>query len=138
MNPINQLQQQIADLMQERYRDPSTFESFASELMSLGITRLTYDAFKDEMAFYTPDKFIHTLIRTDLIDNQKHSPWTLGEKLNVTKLEKAIAELDAGKMPATEFHRQIFFAGVIFCNVYLNLRKIYYMGSDGEYYLEKY
>ena len=138
MNHNKPLQQKITALMEERYRDPKAFETFAAELMHLGITRLTYDALKDDMSFYTTDAFIHSLKRTDLTDAQKQSPWTLGKRLNIDKLEKSIAALDAGKMPATEFHREIFAAGVIFCNVYLTLRKIYYMGCDGEYYLEQY
>jgi len=33
---------------------------------------------------------------------------------------------------------EIFAAGVNFCCVYLAHRKIFYMGQDGEYYLERY
>lgn len=138
MKSTQELQEKITPLMQERYRDPTAFETFAAELMSLGITRLTYDAMKDDMSFYTSNEFVHSLVRTDLTEDRKNTDWTLGKKLDTAKIEEAIAALDSGKMPASAFHREIFSAGVIFCYVYLTMRKIYYLGCDGEYYLEQY
>jgi uncharacterized protein YbcV (DUF1398 family) len=135
---MSPLKTEITALMAERYVNPTPFETFASQLLGLGITRLTFDAIKNEMSFYTKDQFIHSLIRTDLIEAQKSKPWAPGENLEISRLENAIKQLDAGEMPSIEFHREMLAAGTVFCKIYLVPRRIYYMGQDGNYYLENY
>lgn len=138
MNSLNEMISSIETIMSERYRDPSSFESFAKELMQVGITRLSFDTLKNELGFYTKNKFIHSLLRSDLLKAQEQAAWHLGDALHSKKLEEAIKKLDAGDMNAVEFHQEIAAAGVVYCNVYLTHRKIYYMGQDGQYYLESY
>jgi len=132
------IKNQIDALVQEKYINPAAFDTFASELLNLGIERLTFDNIKDEMSFYTKNKFVHSLIRTDLKEAQKKTHWKLGDKFDISKLECALKQLDEGKLSVPEFHREIFAAGVVFCNVYLTSRKVYYMALDGDYYLENY
>jgi len=135
---MTDLQDKITNMVEQSYHDPKAFETFANDLLNLGITRLNLDTFNDEMSFYTSNLFVHKLIRMDLKEAKKNKPWTLGKMLEVDKLENAIKELDCGKMSVPEFHREMFSAGVIFCVVYLTFRKIYYMSQDGLFYLENY
>jgi uncharacterized protein YbcV (DUF1398 family) len=128
----------IERIMVERYRDPSNFEAFSAQLMGLDIERLVFDALRNEMSFYTKNQFVCALDRLDVLEAQANNPWQLGDYLDVHALEKAINKLDSGTMTPIDFHREIFLAGVVQCHVYLMLRKIFYMGHDGQYYLEKY
>ena len=45
---------------------------------------------------------------------------------------------DARAIDAAQFHFELFAAGVVSCSMFLKQSKIYYMGCDGQYYLEKY
>lgn len=138
MNNIAILQNKITTLVENSYRDPKSFETFSNDLLNLGIIRFNFDAIKDEMSFYTNTQFVHSLIRTDLKEAQQKNVWILGETLDINALEADIKALDDGKISTAEFHQKMFSAGVIFCNVYLTLRKIYYMGQDARFYLENY
>lgn len=138
MDFMNTLCSQIDHLIAKAYENPITFETFAVKLTELGIDRLAMDGIRDEMSFYSKDKFVHSLIRMDLQQDRAKTNWVLGKVVNLSKLENAIKQIDEKKISTVEFHRMIFAAGIIFCHVYLACNKIFYLGHDGQCYLESY
>lgn len=138
MNTMKDTNLAIAALVNAQFANPTGFETFTTQLIALGVSRFNFDALENEMHFYTNDEFIYSLKRADLIDAQKNTHWIAGDTLNTPELENAIKMLDEGKISAVEFHRIMFLAGVVFCCVYLTPRKIYYLGQDGQHYIENY
>jgi len=138
MKNLEQLKAKISVIMDERIRNPINFEAFAAQMLELGVTRLSFDALKNEMQFYTKDHYVIASSMTHLIEAKSKDNWILGDNLDTAFLEKSIQELDAGNISAIEFHRRIYSAAVVYVNVYLIPRRIYYMGLDGQHYLEKY
>lgn len=138
MTQTSNLKAKIDSIIQKRYRDPKDYESFANDLIDLGITRFYFDVYKNDMSFYTRDEFVHSLEREDIKKARQHEIWVFGERLDTPKLKNAIGELDAGKLAIPDFHRELCEEGVVFVKAYLELRKIYYLGKDAAFYLEEY
>lgn len=133
---MNEMQRKIDAMLKAEYENPQ-FESFVTELMELGIHHVTWDAFKNEMSFYTDRNFVHTSERLDLKGAGCES-WPVAKELDLGHVEKAIHLLDTKKISSIEFHKELSIAGVVFAILYMRKRKIYYMGLDGKYYLESY
>jgi len=138
MKDINTIKQAVTKLLDARMKDPTMFETFSRELLDLGVDRLVYDAIRNDMTFYGGGRFICSLVRSDLESDMQRAPWSLGKEFNSMQVQKAIQQLDSGAIEPVQFHREIFSAGVVMCCVYLVQRKIYYLGSDAQHFIEQY
>lgn len=138
MKNLKDSKAEILNILNEQRRNPADFLGFTNSLIELGIVRFGLDSFNNQMSFYSKSDLVHEVVRSELEENKAKSPWVLGDTLNSSALQKALSEFDAGRMSPIDFHREIFSAGVVYCQVYLIHRKIYYMGQDGQFYLEQY
>jgi len=140
MKNSKDLKTTLASILDERMKstDATAFEAFSEQLLDLGIERFNFDALTDEMTFYTKDRFVCSLVRSDVKQARETGEWKLGNSFNRVSTERAIAELDAGRLSGIEFHREIFSSGVVMCQVFLACRKIYYVGLNAQHYLEEY
>lgn len=133
----NQITLALEKILENHYNNPQDFEKFISDIATLGVRRITYDALLNVMSFYSLDDFMWSTIRKDIQKGIKQQSWQLGKKLDKKLLEKALHAIDSGKIDAVSFHREIFYAGVVSVALYIEAKVIYYLGIDGDLYIEK-
>lgn len=138
MENIIEIKSKITAMINERYFERKSFEEFAAVVMEMGIVRISFEAFSNELHFFSNDTYVHSIVRTDLVESMVKDAWTLGKALDKPRVEKALQELDARQLTSINFHRELFSAGVVSCQVFLLPKMAYYMGQDGSFYLEKY
>ena len=125
-------------LFNDCYTNALSFELAVQEVLALGIVRLEFDWITHEARFYTPKTLVHSMMVQQLIADQKKRQWSLGAMLDSSRIEKSLLDFDAKVIDSTQFHFELSAAGVVSCSMFLEQSKIYYMGCDGQYYLEKY
>lgn len=140
--PINihltDVQNKIKKLCENRYRSPDDFIEFADKLMSLGVVRQTYDVLEDDLIFYSKNAMIYHLKSSEIDKSIPKNPSAIGESLDLNRLKKSIDNIDTKQTSAVQFHQELARSGVVYVNVYLKQRKIYYLSQDGQYFLETY
>lgn len=129
---------QIINIVEERCLSPGPFEEFTARLLELQVIRQTYDVVRDELFFYSTDQLLLQLPLTNVKSYSRSQSFVIAEKFNVSMLEKAIEDFDAGKIRASDFHRQLALSGIVYVSVHIPVRKIYYLSEDGQYYLESF
>lgn len=138
MKSKNEIQASVINIMKQRYENPTSFEQvFAPQMLELGISRLVFDAFTNDMHFYTKTDFICSF-HVDFEKDHQTPYWIQGKSFCISDVKNTIEKFDSGQISWIQFHKEIFEAGVVSCLVYFDIKKIYYMGKDGNYYLENY
>lgn len=129
---------QIISIVEERCLHPGSFEEFATRLLNLNVIRQTYDVVNDELFFYSADMLLVHLHATDLKGYDHFQPRVIADTFDSKILEKALEEIDSGKISVSEFHKQLGLAGIVYVSVHIPARKIYYLSQDGQSYLESF
>ncbi len=137
-NQLTDIETSIKQLCLDRYRTLGDFIEFANHLMSLGVTRQTYDVVNDNLTFYSTNKMLWHLSGSEIDKSISKDSFIFGESLNLDTLKNAIANIDTNTISATEFHQEVAKAGIVYVSVHLKQQKIYYLSQDGEYFLESY
>lgn len=130
--------QAIDSMMDARYEQPGSFDLFTNNLLNLGITRFHFDAMTDQTHFYNEQQLVHSILRKDLRKARSKEHWQASAHLHASKVREALCQFDNDEISPVQFHKELLAAGVVFCNVFLHARKIYYCGNDGDYFLENY
>lgn len=139
MKELYEIKHAITELCKERCLNPGPFEEFTARLSDFGVVRQTYDVIKNELLFYSKNQHLLTLAISDIDKLSDIYPFSIGVVLNLDAVKKAIMEFDAGIISsATEFHKELALAGIVYVSVHLVPRKIYYLSQDAQYYLESY
>lgn len=129
---------QIISIVEERCLHPGPFEEFTARLLDLQVIRQTYDVVNDELFFYSTNQLLLQLHATDVKGYSHSQPFVIAEKFNLSMLEKALEDFDAGKLSVADFHRQLALSGIVYVSVHIPVRKIYYLSQDGQFYLESF
>lgn len=138
MTLISKQEENLENILNRHYQEPQSFEEFRRELLELGIIRINYDAISNEMSFFNQDALVWVTERTDIGTSKKSKSWILGKKLDIHSVEKSLHAIDNGQTDPVSFHHELFSAGVVFVVVYLEQRINYYLGIDGETFIERY
>lgn len=139
MTALHGIKLAITKLCQERCLNSGSFDEFTARLSDIGIVRQTYDVIKNELLFYSNNQHLLTLAMSEVDTSSDIYPFPIGDALNLDAVKKAIMAFDAGIISsATQFHKEIALAGIIYVSVHLVPRKIYYLSQDAQYYLESY
>lgn len=129
---------QILNIVEERCFHPGPFEEFTARLLDLQVIRQTYDVVSDELFFYSKDQLLLQVHATDVKGYGHSQPFLFAEEFNISILEKALEDFDAGKISIVDFHRQLALSGIVYVSVHIPARKIYYLSQDGQFYLESF
>lgn len=132
----NLINNQILKIVEERYLHPGPFEEFAARLLDLQVIRQTYDVITEELFFYSTDQLLLKLHVRDLKGYNPSQPLTIKDNFDLSLLERALEDFDAGKISVIEFHKKIALSGIVHVSVFVPARKIYYLSQDGQFYLE--
>ncbi len=126
---------QIQSFLDTQYRDLN-FEKFCSNLKGVGVSYFVFNAMTNDLSFFSKNQYICSCFRYDIAKEMKHDWPSLAEELHAIELEKAITQVDSQQIDSVTFHRLAQAAGVISCTIFLEARKIYYFGLNGDFYLE--
>jgi hypothetical protein len=129
----------IRALTEARCNHPERFDDFTNELLKLQCTRQTYDVLLDELSFYSAHQLITRFPATEIPGYDCSRPFDVAETFDLEHLKKSIQDFDQGRIKhSAKFHEHIAKAGVVYVSVHLIPRKIYYLGQNGQHYLEQY
>lgn len=63
--------------------------------------------------------------------------YQIARQFDVEKVKEAIAATDSQKLKPHQFYQQISPAGVAHCRLFVRSNRLFYIGLDGDYYLEQ-
>lgn len=138
MTVMGQQAKKLEHILNKHYETPQLFEEFCRELLDLGIIRFTYDAVSNEMSFYNHNALVWSTKRNDIEQSKNAESWIVGKYLDKDRVERAINAIDNANTDPVSFHRELFNAGVISVILYIVQRINYYLGVDGEVFIERY
>lgn len=131
-----EIQDEIKRLCMERYKNPGDFTEFVENLKSLGVARQCYDVLSNNLIFYNDESLICHFVVEDIDPEIERKSFTIGNVLNVKQLQKAIDHFDNHQLSVFEFHQEVAASGIVYVSVFLNQHKIYYIGQDGNHFIE--
>jgi uncharacterized protein YbcV (DUF1398 family) len=136
---LQALHSAVKQLCYDRYYNPSDFTVFANALLSHGIVRYSFDLLDNEFYFYSKDTLLYRLALEEIDDaSNDNDAFEFANALDSTKLQAVIQAFDAHTITLPEFHHELASLGVVYVCMYLELKKVYYMGQDAQYHLENY
>lgn len=132
------VQNDIKDLCIERYKNPGDFNKFAETLKSLGVQRQTYDVVSNSLFFYSNQEMICSFPVEEIDQKIEKKTFHIGDRLETKRLKQAIQNFDNNQLSVLDFHQEVAASGVVYVSVFLNQDRIYYIGQDGNHFIELY
>lgn len=122
----------------ERAKNSVDFIEFTNQLISLGVVRQTYDVLSDYLYFYSKDALLTKFPMSEICSFKIERKLIVGDQLDIDKLRSAIDSIDKNEVSASEFHLEIAKAGIVYVDVNLDNRIIYYLSQNSSHYIENY
>lgn len=127
----------IADVVAQQLSKPD-FMDYCERLDDLGVVRFYFDACTNTLNFFSTKERVHSMVVTELSEACTREKWRKGAELDEEKLAECITLFDEKAISTIEFHRQLYAAGVVFAQVFLAPRKIFYFDEVGQFFLEEF
>jgi uncharacterized protein YbcV (DUF1398 family) len=120
----------IEDAMRKRLDGGLSFEQFIDQAVKAGALYLSHVHHENACNFHSAETYFSFKLPYE-------TQAAISPSLDIAALKKAIEALDEERITPEQFHEEKALAGVSVTHLFFKDNRVFYLGLNGEFYLEE-